>query len=245
MPNDMLIYIGIMVVGFAISGGAALLVKLAFARGARIAIRSGMTGREVAEAILRDADIRDVKVVEHQGFLSDHYNPMNKTLALSPDVYHRATASAAGVAAHEVGHAIQHARGYAPMWMRSILVPVANLGSMLGPVIIMVGGGLGAAEQAAKGIPGLGLTLALIGVGLFVAATLFTLITVPVEFNASSRAKERLIALGITRPGEEDNAVRGVLTAAGLTYVAAAVTSILWLLYWLWRAGLIGGQRRD
>lgn len=245
MHGDMLIYLGIIVAGLALSGLAALLVKLQFARGSRIAIRSGMTGREVAEAILRDADIRDVNVVEHQGFLSDHYNPMSKTLALSPDVYGRATAAAAGVAAHEVGHAIQHARGYAPMWMRSILVPVANLGSMLGPIIIMVGGGLGAAQQAASGVPGLGLTIAIIGVTLFGAATLFTLITVPVEFNASSRAKQRLVALGITRPGEEDDAVRGVLLAAGLTYVAAAVSAILWLLYYLWQLGLIGGQRRD
>jgi hypothetical protein len=132
------------------------------------------------------------------------------------------------VAAHEVGHAIQHARNYGPMWLRSLLVPPANIGQSLGPIIIGIGMALGAAHGH-----GFGHTLAIAGVVLFAAATCFTLVTVPVEFNASARAKERLIALGITRPGEEDNAVRGVLMAAGLTYVAAAMTSILYLIYFV------------
>jgi hypothetical protein len=116
---------------------------------------------------------------------------------------------------------------------------------MLGPLIIMLGAGLGAAQQAATGVPGVGLGLALVGVALFGAATLFTLVTVPVEYDASARAKQRLVALGITRPGAEDDAVRGVLNAAGLTYVAAAASAILWLLYYLWQLGLLGGQRRE
>lgn len=237
------IYIAITLISIVVAGGASLLVKMQFARGQRIQIASGLTGREIAERVLRDADIRDVQILEHQGFLSDHYNPMNKTLNLSPEVYNGTSAAAAGVAAHEVGHAIQHARNYGPMWLRSLLVPPANVGSSLAPYIIMAGVMLGGATQH----PGhFAHMLILAGVVLFGAATAFTLVTVPVEFNASARAKERLIALGITQPGPEDNAVRGVLTAAGLTYVAAAVTSILWLLYYLYESGLIGnGNRRD
>jgi hypothetical protein len=224
--NPDLAYWGIAILGMLLSGGAALLVRMQFSRGQKIDIASGLTGREVAERVLRDADIRDVQIVEHEGFLSDHYNPMTKTLALSPDVYNGVTAAAAGVAAHEVGHAIQHARNYGPMWMRSLLVPPANIGSSLGPIMIAIGMALGAAHGH-----NFGHTLAIAGVVLFAAATAFTLVTVPVEFNASARAKERLVALGITRPGPEDDAVRGVLLAAGMTYVAAAVTSILYLLY--------------
>jgi Zn-dependent membrane protease YugP len=239
------IEIAIGVFSLLLSAGASLLVKMQFARGQRIAIASGLTGREIAERVLRDADIRDVQIVEHQGFLSDHYNPMNKTLNLSPEVYNGTSAASAGVAAHEVGHAIQHARNYGPMWLRSLLVPPANIGSSLAPWIIMAGFMLGGAATAVHHGSPFGHTLILIGVVLFGAATAFTLVTVPVEFNASARAKERLVALGITQPGPEDNAVRGVLTAAGLTYVAAAVTSVLYLLYYLYQAGMIGGGRRD
>jgi len=225
--------------------GASALVKLQFARGQRVPIASGASGREIALAILRDADISDVTVVEHQGFLSDHYNPLTRTLALSPDVYHGCTAAAAGVAAHEVGHAIQHAQGYAPMWLRSALVPVANLGSTIAPWLILGGTMLGSAHQAAAGRGGFGYYVAVAGVVLFGAATAFTLVTVPVEFNASSRARERLVGLGLVRSGPEADAVRGVLLAAGLTYVAAAVTSLTYLLYYAWRAGLLGGSRRE
>lgn len=239
------IYIGILVVGMVLSGGAALLVKLQFARGQKIAIRSGMTGREVAERILQDAGITNVTVNEHQGFLSDHYNPMDRSLHLSPDVYNGRDAAAAGVAAHEVGHAIQHARGYFPMWIRSFLVPMANIGSMLGPWLVIIGIFMGSADQMLKGQPGLAAWLAIGGVALFGMAAAFSLVTVPVEFNASSRARDRLVALGITAPGAEDAAVRGVLTAAGLTYVAAAVVALMQLVYWAWRAGLLGGGRRD
>ncbi len=237
------IYIAITLLSIVVAGGASLLVKMQFARGHLNHNASVLTGREIAERVLRDADIRDVQVVEHEGFLSDHYNPMTKTLNLSPEVYNGTTAASAGVAAHEVGHAIQHARNYGPMWLRSLLVPPANIGSSFAPYIIMAGIFMGGASQH----PGhFAHILILAGVVLFGAATAFTLVTVPVEFNASARAKERLIALGITQPGPEDNAVRGVLTAAGLTYVAAAVSSILWLLYYLYESGLIGGgNRRD
>lgn len=239
------VYIIILVFSMLLSGGAALLVKLQFSRGQKIAIRSGLTGHEVAERILRDAGITNVTVHEHQGFLSDHYNPMDRTLHLSPEVYNGTDAAAAGVAAHEVGHAIQHAHGYFPMWIRSALVPLANIGSMLGPWLVIIGIFMGSADQLAKGHPGWASWLAIGGVALFGMAAAFSLVTVPVEFNASARARDRLVALGITSPGAEDAAVRGVLTAAGLTYVAAAVTALIQLIYWAWRAGLIGGGRRD
>ena len=199
------LYMMILVVTLALSGGVSLLVKVRFNAGQKVKISSGLTGADVAKAILMDAGITDVKVLEHQGFLSDHYNPLNKTLNLSREVYHGRSASAAGVAAHEVGHAIQHAQGYFPMWLRSFIVPVANLGSSLGPWLVIIG--------------------------------------IMLMFDASSRAKKALARMDVVAQGREYNTVSGVLFAAGLTYVAAAISSILQLLYWAYRAGLIGGRR--
>ncbi len=231
------LYMTILVVALALSGGVSMLVKTRFAAGQKVNISSGLTGAEVAMAILMDAGITDVKVLVHQGFLSDHYNPMNKTLNLSKDVYYGRNASAAGVAAHEVGHAIQHAQGYFPMWLRSLIVPAANVGSNLGPWLVIIGIVLMSSGRA------LGYSLAVVGVILFGLATLFTLVTVPVEFDASSRAKKALARMDVVAQGREYNTVSGVLFAAGLTYVAAAITSILQLLYWAYRAGLLGGRR--
>jgi len=235
-------YMLIVLVGIVLSGGAAFMVKSRFKSGDKISISSGYTGAQVAQAILQSSGISDVSIHEHKGFLSDHYNPLNKTLNLSPEVYNGRSASAAGVAAHEVGHAIQHSQNYFPMWVRSTIVPVANIGSSFGPYIILIGIMLGA---GAGMNPGIGHSIAVIGVALFAMATAFTLITVPVEFDASARAKHQLESLSIVRPGTEANTVSSVLTAAGLTYVAAAISSILQLLYWAYRAGLIGGRRND
>jgi Zn-dependent membrane protease YugP len=234
------VYMILIFVGIALSGGAALMVKMRFNKGSKIPISSGYTGAQIAEMVLKDAGIADVSVHSHKGFLSDHYNPLNKTLNLSPDVYNGRSAAAAGVAAHEAGHAIQHAQNYFPMWVRSAIVPAANIGSNLGPWLVIIGIMLGAGAEVSSG---LGHTLAVVGVALFAAATAFTLVTVPVEFDASSRAKKQLQHLGIVRQGGEANAVSSVLTAAGLTYVAAAINSILMLLYWAYKAGLIGGRR--
>ncbi len=216
---------------------AAGLTKSRFASAKKVPIRSGHTGRDIAAMILRDQDIDDVNIVEHAGFLSDHYNPQTKTLALSADVYHGRTAAAAGIAAHEVGHAIQHARDYGPLKMRSMLVPMANIGSNIGPWIIIIAIFMGAAQGS-----GMGHNLAVGGVILFGMSTLFTFVTLPVEFDASSRAKVILEQLNITQSREEDKAVAGVLNAAALTYVAAAVSSLMMLAYWAFRAGLIGGR---
>ena len=229
------LYMLILVVTLVLSGAVSLLVKTRFAAGQKVNISSGLSGADVAKAILMEAGITDVKVLKHQGFLSDHYNPLNKTLNLSPEVYSGRNASAAGVAAHEVGHAIQHAQGYFPLWLRSAIVPAANLG----PWLVIIGIMLMSMGKA------LGQSLAIVGVVLFGLATLFSLVTVPVEFDASARAKKALARMEVVAPGREYNTVSGVLFAAGLTYVAAAISSILQLLYWAYRAGLIGGRRDD
>lgn len=230
------LYLIILGVGALLSFGATAYVKSSFAKAAQVPIRSGRSGAQVAKAILNARGIDDVEVVEHPGFLSDHYNPMSKTLALSPAVYHGRDAAAAGVAAHEVGHAIQHADGYALMWFRSVLVPVANIGSTLGVWLVIIGIIL-AGSSAAAGDPH---PMAIVGVVLFGAATLFTLVTVPVEYDASARAKRLLGEMAIVQPGVEADNVKRVLSAAGLTYVAAAITATLQLLYWAYRAGLFG-----
>lgn len=233
------LYMSILLVTLALSGIVSWMVKSRFNAGQKVMISSGLTGAEIAKAILMDAGVTDVQILEHHGFLSDHYNPLNKTLNLSREVYHGRNASAAGVAAHEVGHAIQHAQGYFPMWLRSFIVPAANLGSNLGPWLVIIGIILMGAGRA------LGYSLAIVGVLLFAIATLFTLVTVPVEFDASARAKKALARMEIVAQGREYNTVSGVLFAAGLTYVAAAIGSIMQLLYWAYRAGLLGGRNDD
>ncbi len=235
------IHLAIIAVGLLLSFAASAYVKLRFNRGKLVPLRSGKTGAEIARAILRQNDITNVEVHEHQGFLSDHYNPGAKTLNLSPDVYHGRTAAAAGVAAHEVGHALQHAHGAFSMWMRTILVYPAHFGSMLAPWLVIAGILLSAGQQV---VPGTWqYTLALVGVFGFGVALACSLFIVVNEFDASRRAKLALATLGLTRPGEEDDTVRGVLNAAGMTYVASAVVALMEMLYWAWRAGLIGGRR--
>ncbi len=224
--------------GVVLSLWASFRVKATFAKFSQFTTRSGFTGADIARAILRDNGIRDVEVEPIGGTLTDHYDPRNKTLRLSDSVYGSSSFSAFGVAAHEVGHAIQHAKGYAPLKFRSAWVPVANLGSGLSMIVLILAAVLGGVATAA------GHTLAIAGVLLFGATTLFTLVTLPVEFDASRRA---LIALdrGGYATSEELAGARKVLNAAALTYVAAFVTSLLTLLYWAFRLGLIGGGQRD
>lgn len=234
-------YLIIAGVTMLMSLAASALVKSRVAAAHKVPISSGMTGAEAAALILRRSGLEGLAIEEHDGWLSDHYNPMTRTLALSREVYHGRDAAAVGIAAHEAGHALQHAQGYTLLWLRSVLVPVANLGSMIGPWMVIIGIMMGAAHQMVT--PGAGWWLAVIGLGLFGMAALFTIVTLPVEFDASHRAKLLLREYGIVRTQEEGDAVRSVLTAAGLTYVAAAATSVLWLLYWAWQAGFIGGNR--
>ena len=228
------LYMAILVIGLVLSGITSFMVSSRFKAGQKVRIQSGLTGAEVAKAILADAGITDVTIHEAKGFLADHYNPLNKTLHLSKDVYHGTNASAAGVAAHEVGHALQHAENYFPMWLRSFIVPAANIGSNFGPWLVIIGILLMSVQSL-----GFGQSVAIFGVAIFALSTVFTFVTVPVEFDASNRAKKRLQALSIVQQGREYKAVSAVLLAAGLTYVAAAIQSLMQLIYWAIRAGLL------
>lgn len=215
---------------FLLSLWASFKTKSTFKKYSRIRTARGMTGAQAAQMLLDRAGIGDVEVVATRGFLSDHYNPVSKKLALSEPVYSQPSISAVGVACHEAGHAIQHAQDYKPMYVRSALVPTANIGSQLGIWVAIIGFMMGST----------GMILA--GCILFSAVVLFQLVTLPVEFDASARAKKLAFDYGIVTD-QERQGVSKVLNAAALTYVAAAITSILTLLYFLMRAGLLGGSR--
>jgi len=206
-------------------------VQSAFHKYGKVTTSSGLSGAEVARKILAANGIWDVAVEEVSGFLSDHYDPSRKVLRLSPNVYRSNSAAAVGVAAHEVGHAIQHATAYAPLALRSALVPAVQIGSFVWMPLFVLGLALASME------------LALIGVAAFAAVAVFQLITLPVEFDASKRAIVQIQQLGIVRGNEVVGAKR-VLDAAALTYVAAAVQSILTILYFLVQLGVFG-RRND
>jgi Zn-dependent membrane protease YugP len=191
-----------------------------------------MSGAEAARELIRRRGVQGIRIEATPGTLSDHYDPFHKVLRLSQDVYNGRSLAALGVAAHEAGHAIQHAQAYGPLKFRSLLVRPANLGSNLGVILA----GIGLMLQASS--------LTLIGILLFSAAVLFTLVTLPVEFDASRRAVVALRELGMVTT-EESNGAKAVLDAAALTYVAAALTAVLQLLYFLMRAGLLGGRRES
>jgi uncharacterized protein len=211
---------------------ASIKVKSAFARASQIGTQKGWTGREVAEALLRNEGIYNVAVEPVNSYLGDHYDPYHKVLRLSPDVYNGRSVAAAGVAAHEAGHALQDAQGYRALSLRNSIVPVANFGSSFSFIVLIIGLSL-----AMK-------TLVILGCALFTMVVLFQLINLPVEFNASKRAKQALVANGMVTEAEEREVSR-VLNAAAMTYVAATLTAILTLVYYLMKAGLLGGRRDD
>ncbi len=192
----------------------------AFKKYSQVRTLRGLTGAQAAHEMLRRAGITDVQVVPTNGFLSDHYNPANKTLALSEATYASNSVAAVGVACHEAGHAIQHAEGYKPMWLRSALVPTANIGSTAG-YFVMIGGLL---FQSPSFI--------YFGALLFSAVLLFQIVTLPVEFDATARAKRLAIETGVVLP-QERAGMDKVLNAAALTYVAAVVSTLMTLLYYL------------
>jgi Zn-dependent membrane protease YugP len=229
-------YLVVIGIGLVLSLWATIKVKGTFAHYSQFRTHSGLTGAEVARRILRDNSISDVKVEPVAGSLSDHYDPIRKTLRLSEPVYESSSMAAFGVAAHEVGHAIQHARGYALLKLRSAWVPVANLGGGISMFVLIAAAVMGGVETAG------GQTLSLVGVILFATTTVFTLITLPVEFDASRRALLTLEKGGYAT-AEELRGARKVLNAAALTYVAAFITSLLTLLYWAYRLGLLGRRR--
>ncbi|MDT9547355.1 MAG: zinc metallopeptidase [Chlorobium sp.] len=198
-------------------------VKSAFKKYSQIPTQSGINGAEAARRILERGGISQVKVEATRGMLSDHYDPRHKALRLSEDVYGMASIASVGVAAHEAGHALQDKTGYAPLQIRSIMVPAVSIGSNVGPILFMAGMFLAGT---------LGTTLAWAGIALFGSTALFALVTLPVEFDASRRAKELLVSQGIVSRAEMQG-VNAVLDAAALTYVAAAAQAIMQLVYFL------------
>lgn len=215
--------------GMLLSLWASMKTKGTFNKFSKFTTHRGMTGAQVAQAILRDNGIADVTVEPVRGSLTDHYDPRTKTLRLSESVYNSPSMAACGVAAHEVGHAIQHARGYAPLQFRSAWVPVASTGGGISIFVLIVAALMGGTATA------LGGKLAIAGVLLFATTTLFTLVTLPVEFDASRRALVTLRQGSYMTP-EEITGARKVLNAAAMTYVAAALMAILQLIYMFMRA---------
>lgn len=201
----------------------------AYSRYSRVGLASRMTGAEAAREILDRAGLRDVPVEEVPGQLTDHYDPSKRALRLSSNNYHGQSVAAVGVAAHEAGHALQHQVGYAPLKLRSTLVPATQFASYAWIGLIMIGIFLKMTG------------LIYVGIGVFSITMIFQLITLPVEFDASKRAKVELLRLGIVRP-EESGGVSKVLGAAALTYVAALVSSVMQLLYFL---SLARGNNRN
>lgn len=222
----------LVLIGVILSLVASSKVKSTFSKYSRMQNTRGMTGAEAAERILHGAGIYDVRIERVSGNLTDHYDPRSKVLRLSDSVYGQISVAAVGVAAHECGHAIQHAKGYAPLKIRSTLVPVANFGAKIAwPLIVF---GLFLTSETAT-------ILINLGIIAFLFSVLFHLVTLPVEFNASGRAIRIIADTGLMQ-GEEIKAAKKVLSSAAFTYVASAATAILQLLRIIL---LTGGRRRN
>jgi len=228
-------YLILVVPTLLLSLWAQFMVKSTFAKYSKVPCSKGITGTDAAALLLRTNNINDVKVEPVGGSLTDHYSPSDKKLRLSEPVYNSTSISAVGVAAHEAGHAIQHATHWSPLGLRSTLVPMANIGSRFGPWLAIIG----LAIPASSSYSGIGPLLLNIGIILFSGAVLFYVITLPVEFNASHRAITVLRANNVLNE-KELNGVKKVLTAAALTYVASALTAIASLL----RLLLLARRRR-
>ncbi|WP_417354118.1 zinc metallopeptidase [Flavobacterium sp.] len=211
-------------------------LKSKFAFYSKVHLRNGMSGAEIAQKMLQDNGIYDVKVVSVAGRLTDHYNPADKTVNLSEAVYNQRNAAAAAVAAHEVGHAVQHATAYSMLGFRSKMVPVVSVSSNLAPMLIFVGLILGAASKI-----GFGYIIAIVGLVLMAIATLFSFVTLPVEYDASNRALAWLKSKNMLSQQEYAGAEDSLKWAAR-TYVVAALGSLAMLLYWALQ--VFGGSRR-
>lgn len=228
------LYMIVAAVAAGLSLIAQLWVKSAFAKYSRVPNSRNMSGGEAAAYMLRAEGVNDVAIRRHNGgMLSDHFDPRGKVINLSPEVYDGRSVAAVGVACHEAGHALQHAKRYAPLALRSLLVLPTNLGSKLAFPIILAG----------LVLQYFGLVK--IGFILFSLTFIFQVVTLPVEINASVRSRKALIAHNIVAPGAEARGVSSVLTAAAFTYIAAAIASLMTLLYYAFRLGLLGGGRRS
>lgn len=224
------VYLIFMIPAFIIMGITSWYVRSSYNKWSQVRATSGLTGAQAAQRLISTGNLYGVSVAGTPGELSDHYDPRNKTLFLSPGVANSPSVASVAIAAHELGHAMQDAEDYFPMQVRSFLVPVVNIGSNLGWILIMIGLFLRMTE------------LAWLGVIVFSGGALFALATLPVEFNASARAKELLYSTGIIQTEAERRGVNQVLNAAALTYVAGLITAVLQLLYFVF---LVGGRRRD
>lgn len=222
----------VMLPGMVLSGLASWMVKNTFKRFESVGTRSNMTGAEAARIMLERKGVTNCTIESVSGRLSDHYDPRSRTLRLSEPVHNARSISAIGVACHEAGHALQHAQGYKFLQMRSKLVPVTSLSSKMSMPVIM--GGMLLMYFA----PALGKPVIYFGCALFAAAFIFALVTLPVEWDASARAKTAMLEAGIVNQ-EEVRGASKVLNAAFLTYLAAAITSLMTLLYYLHRSGLL------
>lgn len=228
------LYMVIFIVTMVISLITQWWIKASFAKYSKRGNSRNMSGAEAAAEMLQAEGITDVKIRRFEGgMLSDHYDPRTKTINLSPEVYDLRSLASVGVACHEAGHALQHARNYAPLALRSLLLKPTTIGSKFGIPLIMLGFILQSFGLAKLGLILFGLTF------------LFQLITLPVEINASRRSKAALMAHHIISPGAESLGVSTVLTAAACTYIAAAVSSLMTLLYYAYRLGLLGNRNRD
>ncbi len=224
------LYILFALPGLALALWASFLTRSTFSRYSQIRSSRGYTGAEAAAMMLKRLGISDVQIEHTRGTLTDHYDPMSRTLRLSDEVYGKNSLSAIGVACHEAGHAIQHAQGYAALHLRTALVPATNICSTLYVWVILIG--------AMLARPG----FILLGIAMCGMAVVFSLVTLPVEWDASARAKRAMAGIGLLSAEETESAGK-VLNAAFLTYLASAISAILTLLYYLVRFGLIGGRR--
>ena len=225
----MMMYIIFLLPGMILALIATFYTRSMFSKYSRVAANSRITGAEAAARLLYSQNVRDVQIEQVSGFLSDHYDPTHKTLRLSPDVYNSSSLSAIGVACHEAGHALQHASAFSALGLRTALVPATQFSST-GSYIFFLLGMLFHNPM-----------LYMIGIVLFSLVVVFALVTLPVEWDASARAKRLMVTAGIVSPSERDSASQ-VLNAAFLTYMASAVTALLTLLYYILQARGMGGR---
>lgn len=223
------LYFILLAPGLILAMIASAMTKGTFSKYSRVAVSTGQTGAQAAATMLRSQGIYDVDIEMTKGFLTDHFDPRTNTLRLSPEVYQSRSLAAVGVACHEAGHALQKATRYGPLHVRSALVPVTQFGSSFSYILFILG--------MLLHMP----ALMQVGVLLFAAAVVFALVTLPVEWDASARAKKLMVSSGVVSPMERDGAA-AVLNAAFMTYVASAVTALLTLLYYVLRSGLLGGS---
>lgn len=226
------LYFLILAPGMLLAGWAQWRIQAAYQEASRYGSRSGVTGAQAAAAVMSAGGVQGVGIEPVSGHLSDHYDPRSKVLRLSEGVYATPSLAALGIAAHEAGHALQDADRYGPLVVRNLMVPVASFGSSAAWIVMLAGFLLHFTG------------LIWLGIGLFSATVLFQVVNLPVEFDASRRARVELQRAGLVSV-EEDVVVGKVLNAAALTYVAGTLTSILTLFYYLLRSGLLGGGRRD